>query len=174
MRSWRILAKYSHGNFLTFQSVPHIAHVETEVFYDEIGHLAPYFTTKKSNKVKGTVTNSEASRYFERLTKCDRCKYLLKELVPASFTVWASGSTNSCLLSRRNFVCVCVCVCVRVCVAAREHTLAFMRVSLHSCVVFVCLRLCVCECVCCVFVYVCARDFFVRNSQGCTPIGQPK
>ena len=39
-------------NFFTFQSVPYLAHVETEVVYDEIGHLAPYFTTNKSNKGK--------------------------------------------------------------------------------------------------------------------------
>ena len=32
-------------NFVTFQSVAYIAHVETEVLYDEIGHLVPYFTT---------------------------------------------------------------------------------------------------------------------------------
>ena len=29
-----------------FQSVAYISHVETEVLYDEIGHLAPYSTTK--------------------------------------------------------------------------------------------------------------------------------
>ena len=32
-------------NCVTFQSVQYIAHVETEVLNDEIGHLAPYFTT---------------------------------------------------------------------------------------------------------------------------------
>ena len=73
--------------FVTFLSVPYIAHVETEVLYDEIGHIAPYFTTNKSNKVKGTVTNSETSRYFDRLTKYGRFNYLLIELNPASLTV---------------------------------------------------------------------------------------
>ena len=32
-------------NFVTFQSVAYLAHVETKVSYDEIGHLVPYFTT---------------------------------------------------------------------------------------------------------------------------------
>ena len=45
-----------------------------------------------------------------------------------------------------------------VCVFTREHTLACMRVSLHACVVFVCLHICVCECMCvrvCVCVCMC-------------------
>ena len=37
-------------NFVTFQSVAYIAHVETEVLYDEIGHLASYFTTNNQTR----------------------------------------------------------------------------------------------------------------------------
>ena len=114
--------------------MPYIAHVEKEVLYDVIGHLAPYFTTNKSNKVKGTVTNSETSRYFERLIKYDRFKYLLKELDPASLTVcgmWFHKLGPP--ITKEHFVCVC----------AREHTLACMRVSLHTCVVFVFACICV-------------------------------
>ena len=37
-------------NFITIQSVSYIAHVEMEVLYDEIGLLAPYFTT--DNKIR--------------------------------------------------------------------------------------------------------------------------
>ena len=108
-------------NFVTFQSVPYIARVETEVLYDEIGHLAPYFITNKSNKVKGTVTNSETTRYFETLTKYDRFKYLLKELDPTSLTV--SGKWFHKLgppITKEHCVCVCAhastrsraCVCL--------------------------------------------------------------
>ena len=80
-----------------------------EVLYDEIGHLAPYFTTNKSNKVKGTVTNSETSRYFETLTKYDRFKYLLKELDPASLTVFGKWFHKlGPPITKDHFVCVCV------------------------------------------------------------------
>ena len=128
----------SHGNFFTFQSVPYIAHVETEVLYDEVGHLAPYFTTKKSNKVKGTVTNYENIRYFERLTKYERFKHLLKELDPAFLTVCGNWFQKlGSPITKEHFVSVC----------ARELTRACMRVSLHACVVFACLRVCVCVCV---------------------------
>ena len=40
-------------NFVTFQSVAYIAHVETKVLYDEIGHLAPYFTT--NNQIRSSA-----------------------------------------------------------------------------------------------------------------------
>ena len=147
VRTWRILLQVIKHEFVTFQSVAYITHVETEVLYDEIGHLAPYFTTNKSNKVKGTVTNSETSRHFERLTKCRRFKYLLKELDPAAFIAcdkWFHKLGPP--ITKEHFVCVC----------AREHTLACMRVSLHACVVFACIHVHICVIVC---VCVCAHAF---------------
>ena len=113
-----------------------MAHVETEVLYDEIGQLASYFTTNKSNKVKGTVTNSETSRYFERLTKYERFKYLLlKELDPTSLTV--SGKRFHKLeppIKKEHFVCVCMCT--------RAHA------RVHACVITCMRRLCVFACMC--------------------------
>ena len=57
MRTWRILTQVIKREFVTSQSVPYIAHVDTGVLCDEVGHLTPFFTTNKSNKVDGTVTN---------------------------------------------------------------------------------------------------------------------
>ena len=131
--------------------------METEVLYDEIEHLAPYFTTNKSTKVKGTVTNSETSRYFERLTKYDRFKYLLKELDSASLTVCDEWFHKlGPLITKEHFVCVFVCGCTRA--HARVHACVFT--CMRRLCVFACM--CVCDCVC-VFVYVCARDFPLRS-----------
>ena len=73
--------------FVTFQSFAYIAHVETEVLYDEIGHLTPYFTTNNQIRSRAVLQIQNQVGFFERLTHYDRFKYLLKELDPASFTV---------------------------------------------------------------------------------------
>ena len=138
-------------NFVTFQSVPYIAHVETEVLYNEIGNLASYFTTNKSNKVKGTVTNSETSRYFERLTKYDRFKYLLKELDPAFLTVcgkWFHKLGSP--ITKEHFVCVCV--------HAGTRSSACVCLYMHASSLCVCMYACVIACVC---LYTCVRVWFL-------------
>ena len=64
------VTKYKNGNgvirwqistsvniCVTYQSVPYIAHVDTRLLCDEVGYLTPFFTTNKSNKVEGNLTN---------------------------------------------------------------------------------------------------------------------
>ena len=83
----------------------------------------------------GTVTNSETSRYFERLTKYDRFKYLLKELDPASLTVCGKWFHKlGPPITKEHFVCVCA------------RTRAHARVN--ACVFTYMRRLCVFACMC--------------------------
>ena len=98
------------------------------------------------------------SGYFERLTKYDRFKYLLKQLDGSSLLDSVRQVVPQTLASyHERTLCVCV--------GTRERTRACMGVSLCACVyVCVCLRVCVCVYVCMsvhafVFVYVCARAF---------------
>ena len=57
VRTWRIITQAIKREFVTYQSVPYIAHVDTGVLCDDVGHLTQFVTTNKSNKVEGTVTN---------------------------------------------------------------------------------------------------------------------
>ena len=111
-------------------------------------------------KVEGTVTKLRKSRYFERLTKYDRFKYLLKELdgsslidsvrqvVPqtlASYherTLCVCGWVHASACSR---ACVCLCVhaCLCVCVFACVYVCVYVYMSVHAFM----------------FVYLCARVF---------------
>ena len=54
MRTWRILLQIIKHEFITFQSVPYIAHVEMEVLYDEIEHLAPHLLVQ-INEIRSRV-----------------------------------------------------------------------------------------------------------------------
>ena len=99
-------------NFVTSQSVRYIASRDTGVLCDEVGHLTPFFSTNKSNKVEGTVTNVK-SRYFERLTKYERFKYLLKQVIdPAYLTFFGKWFHELGPPTAKEH---CVCVFVRVC-----------------------------------------------------------
>ena len=164
VRTWRILAKSSNMFFLFLfyfseRCIHRACRNGSFVRWDRT--FGTIFYYKWSNKVKVTATNSESSRYYEKLTKHERFKYLLKELDPSSFTVCGKcfhklGSP----ITKEQFV----------------YTRAHARV--HVCV-FTCMRrlcmfayMCVNVCVC-VIVYVCAW-FLFHNSQGYHPIGQPK
>ena len=53
MRTWRILTKVIKREFLTFQNLPYIAHVDTGVLCDQFRF---FLLQINQNKVKGTVT----------------------------------------------------------------------------------------------------------------------
>ena len=134
----------------------HCIHVDTGVLCDEVGHLTPFFSTNKSNKVEGTVTKLRNGRYFERLTKYERFMYLLKHSIdPASLTLSGRGSSNSDLRPRKNIVYVCLFGCVH----ARALTCVCVWLDLYVCVcvcVLACVFVCMCVYVCmCLRVYVC-------------------
>ena len=94
--------------------------------------------------------------YFERLTKYERFKYLLKQLDGSGLLDIIRQVVSQTLASyHERTLCVCGCKREQACVLA---------------CVFVCMRICVCVCVymsvhAFKFVYVCARGFVFHNSQ---------
>ena len=128
---------------------------------DEIGHLKPFCTTNKSNKVEGTVTNLKKIRYFERLTKYERFKYLLKQLDGSSLVEIGWQVVPQTLTSdpKELFVFVwvcartCACVCVGLYVCVWVLAFLFVCVCMFACV---CVRMCLCAHAC-LFMALCAR-----------------
>ena len=123
---------------------------------DEVGHSAPFFTTNKSNKIKGTLNKLRKRLYFDRLTKYERFMYLLKQVDGSSLldivrqVVPQTPATDS---ERTLCVCVCVGVCTHVCicVCVSWFVCVCMYVCVFACVcvrVCVCLHMFVCVCVC--------------------------
>ena len=165
MRTWRILTEVIKREYCYFpQRSIHCVHVDTGVLCDEVGHWTPFFTTNKSNKVEGTVTNLRKSWYFERLTKNGRFKYLLKQLDGSSLLDIVRQVVPSTRASdRERTLCVCVCVGVY------AHVRVGVCVSWSVCI---CLRACVCmfPCVCvrmCVCAYACISLWLYARVYAC-------
>ena len=157
VRTWLILTQLITREFFYFSQLSiHCVHVDTRMFCDEVGHLTPFCITNKSNKVEGTVTKLRRSRYFERLTKYERFKYLLKQLDGSSLLEIVQQMVPQTRASDRErtlcvFVWMCACTCTYVCVSK----LVCMCVCLR---VFFCVCVYVCVCVClCAYVCVCER-----------------
>ena len=156
-------------NFVTFQSVPYIAHADTGVLCDEVRNFLLELNQIKSR----ALLQFKKSRYFERLTKYERFKYLLKQLDGSSLLdivrqvvpqtrisdhertlcvfvlVCARTCANVCMCVTP-FVCMCLCVLACLCLCA--------CVCMFACV---CVRMCVCACVClyaCVYGCVCMLE----------------
>ena len=122
MRTWRILTHVIKRELCYFseRSIHSTCRHRSVVRWGLTFRII-FFITNKSNKVEGTVTNLKKSRYFERLTKYDRFKYLLKQL---------DGS------SLRECVCVCLCVCIwlfmHLCLYMRARVRFVFHNSQHS------------------------------------------
>ena len=84
MRTWRIITQVIKHELSTSQSVPYIAHVDTGVLCDEVGHLESFFLLQINQIKSRTLLQIFKKPFFERLTKYDRFKYLLKQLVGSS------------------------------------------------------------------------------------------
>ena len=136
-------------NFVTFQSVAYIAHVDTGVLCDEV--------LLQINQIKSrTPLQIKKSRYFERLTKYDSFKYLLKKLDESNLINSVRQVVPQTLTSYHERI---LCVCVGTPAHARMHACVF--VCMRMCV-YVCMYTCAYECM-----GVCARMHFVfYNSQG--------
>ena len=103
-------------NFVTFQSVPYIAHVDGGVLCDDVRNFLQQINQIKSEG--GTVTNFKKPA-FERLTKYGVLSICLnKSMDPASLTL--SGKWFHKLGSQTTKE-QCVCVCVWVHAGARER-----------------------------------------------------
>ena len=128
-------------NFVTFQSVPYIEHVDAEVLCDEVRNLLLQINQIMSGG--GHCYKFKKSRYFERLTKYERFMYLLKQLDGSSLLDIVRQMLPLTRTSDRERT-LCVCVCVGVCKHVR------MCVSICDCVyvcMIACIRVCVCACV---------------------------
>ena len=145
-------------NFVTFQNIPYIAHVDAGVLCDEVRNFLLQINQIKSRALLQIMKKP----IFERLTKYECFKYLLKQLDGSSLLDIVRQMPKLTRTSdRERTLCVCVCVCVSV----------RMCMSLCACVyvcVCVCvwLRACVCVCACVLFLF--------HNSQGCPARGHPK
>ena len=119
-------------NFVTSNSVPYIAHVDTAVLCDEVRNCLLQINQIKSK----AVLQIKKSRYFERLTKYERFKYLLKQLDGSSLldiVRQMASLTRTSDRERRLFGCV----------HARGYVCLYVLVCMPVCD---CVRMCVCVC----------------------------
>ena len=120
-------------NFVTFLSVPYIAHVDAGVLCDEVRNCLLQINQLKSGATLTNWKKADISKYWLNTSVLSIC--LTTGWIQPPWHWPANASTNSDLRPRKNIVCECVWVCVGVC----THV-----------------RMCVCMCAC---VYVCVCDF---------------
>ena len=104
VRTWRILTQVIKREFVTYQSIPFITHVDTGVLYDEVRNFLLQINQIQSRALLQILK----SRYFERLTKYKRFKYLLKQLDGSSlFDIVRQVVPHTPTSDHEKTLCVC-------------------------------------------------------------------
>ena len=151
MRTWRIITQVIKREFFYFSSVSYIAHVDTGVLCDEVRNFLLQITQIKSRALLQILK----SRYFARLTKYERFKYLLKQLFVRQMPPLTRTS------DRERTLCVCVWVWARTCVCVCLYVLVCICVCVIACV---CVYVCVCVCVRTRFYFIIHKDALHADS----------
>ena len=144
-------------NFVTFQSDAYIEYVDTGALCDEV--------LLQINQIKSRAPlQIKKSRYFERLTKYDRFKYLLKQLDESNLLNIVRQVVPQTLTSYHERI---LCVCVGTPAHARMHACVFvcMRICVYVCV-YTCAYDCMCVCVReCILFFIIYKDALHSQSE---------